>query len=159
MKKNIFISFLSIILLFAISCKKDIKLDKLDTVEVVKDTTEVVIEEKKPEVQKPKKKKKTTSKKKGNSNKSMRIPGTSWYTDNADSKKYIKDYERYVYNYKKAVNAHDMDSFIKLGKASSSLSKQYLSLMSKLPGDEIEKLSEYMKVKSNQIDELSKKMQ
>ncbi|WP_108867277.1 hypothetical protein [Aquimarina aquimarini] len=147
-------------LLLAGSCKKDPKADKLDVVEVVKDSTNVaveeVVEEKKPE--KPKKKKATKKKTVETKEKTTRIPGTSFSTDNSFAKKYIKDYERYVANYKKAVEANDMDSFLKLSDASSSLSKQYTRLISVLPGEEIEKLSKYMQVKSDQLTKLSEKM-
>ncbi len=164
MKKTILTTFLCLLLVSVISCKKDPKTDKLDAVEVVQDSTDVtieeVVEEKKPVV---KKKKKTTKKKKKKKKKTvvdgaMRIPGTSISTNNSYSKKYIRDYEKYVRNYKKAVEAHDMDSFLKLSSASSDLSRQYNRLMNILPGEEIEKLSEYMQLKSKQINELSSKM-
>ncbi len=161
MKKTILTTFLCLLLVSVISCKKDPKTDKLDAVEVVQDSTDVaieeVVEEKKPVV---KKKKKTTKKKKKKTvaDGAMRIPGTSISTNNSYSKKYIRDYEKYVRNYKKAVEAHDMDSFLKLSSASSDLSRQYNRLMNILPGEEIEKLSQYMQLKSKQINELSAKM-
>ena len=143
------------------SCKKDPKTDTLDVQETVQDSTEVaaeeVVEEKKPVV---KKKKKTTKKKKKVSpeDRTMRIPGTRLTTDNSYAKKYIRDYEKYVSNYRKAVEAHDMDSFLKLSDASSDLSRQYNRLINILPGEEIEKLSTYMQVKSKQLAALSAKM-
>ncbi len=157
--RTILITFLCIALGSIISCKKDPKSDKLEPVEVAKDSTEVVeevVEEKKPIT-----KKKTTTKKKKKSTTvdgAMRIPGTSESTNNSYVKKYIRDYEKYIANYKKAVDAQDMDSFLKLSSASSDLSRQYNRLMSILPGEEIEKLSNYMQVKSRQLAELSAKM-
>ncbi len=158
MKKNFLTAFICVLLIGVTSCKKDPKTDKLEVVEEVQDSTQIaveeVVEEKKPVV----KKKKTTKKKKDNVDKPLRIPGTSEKTNNSYSKKYIKDYEKYVANYKKAVEAHDMDSFLKLSSASSDLSRQYTRLMSILPGEEIEKLSKYMAVKSKQINALSEQM-
>ncbi|WP_109300059.1 hypothetical protein [Aquimarina sp. AU474] len=162
MKKTIVTTCICLLLATMISCKKDPKTDKLDVVETVQDSTAVaveeVVEEKKPVVKKKKKKKTTKKKKPTIDDKAMRIPGTFDTTENTHSKKFIKDYERYVANYKKAVKAHDMDSFLKLGDASSDLSRQYNRLMSILPGEEISKLSEYMQVKSKQINELSAQM-
>jgi hypothetical protein len=164
MKTPILIIFFCLVLVSVVSCKKESKTDNLDTVEIPRGDTSDFIEEvdEEPEV---KKKKKPTKKKKpakkGNAtddDKELRIPGTFDATDNSYSKKYIRDYERYVVNYKKAVEANDMDSFLKLSDASSDLSKQYTRLMNILPGEEIEKLSEYMQVKSEQLAELSSKM-
>ncbi len=168
MKKPILTIFLSVLLLSVFSCKKDPKTDNLDTVEFARgdtsDFVEEVEEEKKPEV---KKNKKTTKQKKSDldgkkdiekANKLIPIPGTSGYTKNSAAKKYIKDYEAYVANYKKAVEAHDMDSFLKLNEASSDLTKQYNSLMTKLSGEEIENISKYMQAKSKQLNALSAKM-
>lgn len=160
MKSPILTVFICLVLLCVFSCKKDPKSDKMYAVEVVEDSTnlavEEVIEEKKPVV---KKKKKSTKKKKANEDdKTMRIPGTFDSTDNSFSKKYIRDYERYMANYKKAVEASDMDSFLKLSDASSDLSRQYNRLMNILPGDEIGKLSEYMQVKSEELAKLSEQM-
>jgi len=174
MKNIIFPLFLVLMILSVASCKKDPKSDKekLKSVENPVDSTMVKDANKEVVVQKPtttKKKKKPTSSKKSSSTKTkkkskatvdgtMRIPGTSFSTDNSMSKKYIRDYESYVRNYKKAVDAKDMDSFLKLSDASSSLSRQYTRLISVLPGEEIEKLSTYMQVKSKQLDKLSSKL-
>ncbi|WP_103068655.1 hypothetical protein [Aquimarina sediminis] len=160
MKTPILTIFLSIMVLSVISCKKDPKSDKLEVVEeVVQDSTiviaEEVVEEKKPVV---KKKKKTTKKKSTTKDKTLRIPGTFDSTDNSYVKKYVRDYERYVSNYKKAVESNDMDSFLKLSDASSDLTRQYSRLMNILPGEEITKLSEYMQVKSEQLAKLSDSM-
>ncbi|WP_271766874.1 hypothetical protein [Aquimarina algiphila] len=168
MKKTILTIFLSAVLLSAFSCKKDPKSDTLDTVEVARgdtsDFVEEVDKEKEPEVEK---KKKPNKKKKSDldgkkdfekTNKLIPIPGTSGYTKNSAAKKYIKDYEKYVANYKKAVEAHDMESFLKLNEASSDLTKQYNSLMTKLSGEEIENISKYMQAKSKQLNALSAKM-
>jgi len=89
---------------------------------------------------------------------SMKIPGTSLSTNHGMAKKYIYDYENYVARYRKAVAAKDMDSFLRLSDASSSLSRQYTKLMSILPGEEIEKLSQYMDIKSKQLNQLSSQM-
>ncbi|WP_109852754.1 hypothetical protein [Aquimarina sp. AU58] len=160
MKTPILSIFLCLILLSVVSCKKDPKTDTVDPVEIPRGDTSNFIEEtekeKKPVV---KKKKKTTKDKKATEDdNTLHIPGIFDTTDNSYSKKYIKDYERYVENYKKAVEANDMDSFLKLSDASSDLSKQYNRLMNILPGEEIQKLSEYMQVKSEQLAELSSKM-
>ncbi|WP_106792135.1 hypothetical protein [Aquimarina sp. Aq78] len=163
MKTPIFTIFLCLALLSVVSCKKEVKTDTLEPVEVARGDTSDFIEEVDEESE-AKKKKKSTKKKKPakkestTDDKTLHIPGTFDTTDNTYSKKYIKDYERYVTNYKKAVEANDMDSFLKLSDASSDLSKQYNRLMNILPGEEIEKLSEYMQVKSEQLAELSSKM-
>lgn len=161
MKTPILSIFLCMILLSVVSCKKDPKTDNtLDPVEIPRGDTSDFIEEtqeeKKPVVKK--KKKITKDKKTTKDDNTLHIPGTFDTTDNSYSKKYIKDYERYVANYKKAVEANDMDSFLKLSDASNDLSKQYNRLMNILPGEEIQKLSEYMQVKSEQLAELSSKM-
>ncbi|TPN89247.1 hypothetical protein [Aquimarina algicola] len=167
MKKQILTVFVCVTLLLVSSCKKDPKSDNLEVVEKVQDSTQIVasetIEEEKPEPQKKKEKKKKDPERDGKkdferTSKLIPIPGTSDRTENADAKRYIRDYEKYVSNYKKAVEAKDMDSFLKLNDASSSLSKQYNELMTKLSGEEIEKMSKYMQVKSRQLAELSAKM-
>ncbi|MBP2832080.1 hypothetical protein J8281_07740 [Aquimarina sp. U1-2] len=170
MIKNIGIPFLStVVLLLFFSCKKDPKATNFEAVEYPVDSTYVEGENKgvviKNASTKKKKKSYTKKKKKNNTKRKtakddavIRIPGTFERTSNSYAKKYIKDYERYVANYKKAVEANDMDSFLKLSNASSDLSRQYNRLMSILPGEEIEKLSQYMEVKSKQINALSAKM-
>ncbi len=165
MKTPFVIVFLCAITLSISSCKKDPKIDKEEIVEISPDSTSVAVDETKIEEnleEKKKvasKKKKTKKKKKtSSSNKTMRIPGTFDTTDNSYSKKYIRDYERYVSNYKKAVESKDMDSFLKLSDASSDLTRQYNRIINILPGEEIEKLSEYMQIKSKQLNELSAKM-
>jgi hypothetical protein len=161
MKTPVLIISICLALSSVISCKKEVKTDSFDTVEVPRGDTSNFIEEV-DEESKVKKKKKSTKKnkptKKEGDDKILHIPGTFDETDNPHSKKYIRDYERYVANYKKAVEAKDMDSFLKLSDASSDLSRQYSKLMNILPGKEIEKLSEYMQVKSEQLAELSSKM-
>ncbi len=169
MKKTICIIFLSVLALLSVtSCKKDSRTNDFEAVEYPVDSTYIEGEDKgvviKNAVTKKKnkpaaKKKKTSTKKKTVKEEgTMRIPGTFERTNNSYSKKYIKDYERYVSNYKKAVEAHDMDSFLKLNSASNDLSRQYSRLMSILPGEEIEKLSKYMEVKTKQMNDLSAKM-
>ncbi len=166
MKKIFFVTLLAVTLLFAISCKKDPKTSNFEAVEYPVDSTYIEGEDKGVIIKNPAtkkkpvaKKKKTTAKKKTTEEDGvMRIPGTFERTNNSYSKKYIRDYEKYVSNYKKAVEAHDMDSFLKLNDASSDLSKQYTRLMSILPGEEIEKLSKYIEIKSKQINALSAKM-
>lgn len=158
MKKSILISLLCLIVLCVTACKKDPKMDQVNPEEIIQDSlkvaTEKVEEEKKPvEKKKPKKKKpKKDAKKK---NQPTSIPGTSLSTSNEDAKKYIKNYERYVSNYRKAVESKDTESFFKLSDESNALTQQYNQLMSKLPGEEIEKLSKYMQIKSDQLAELS----
>ncbi|MDH7446656.1 hypothetical protein [Aquimarina sp. 2201CG14-23] len=153
--RNIFLSSL-LCLLFAsiVSCKKDPKSDKLEVVEEVVDSTDVaeeVVEEKKPVVKKKKKKKKKP--------KTDIVPPGAPSFENTAARKYVRDYEAYVANYKKAVEAKaDMDAFLKLSEASSSLTKQYRTLISTLSGDEIEKMSKYIQKKSQQIDALNKQM-
>lgn len=163
MKKPILIISLCTVLLSIVSCKKDPKSDTPDTTveTVMPDSIRVAVSkeiEKEKKVIKKKKapveKKKPTEEDKG----IMRIPGTFDSTDNSYTKKYIKDYEKYIVDYKKAVEAKDMDSFLKLNDASSSLSKQFNRLMNILPSEEIQKVSEYMQVKSEQLAKLSEKM-
>ncbi len=159
MKNTILITFLSLIMLSFVSCKQDPKSDKLDAVETVKDSTSVAVEEVVEDVKPVVKKKKTPKKKKTvKVDKPMRIPGTSYSTKNVDAKSYIKNYERYVSNYRKAVTSQNTEAFFKLSDESNNLTKQYNRLMSKLPGEEIEKLSKYMQIKSQQLAELSAKM-
>lgn len=156
MKKTFLITLASFSVFLIASCNKDPKSDKKELKEAVTDTTQVVaVEEEKPiEPVKKKTTKKTTKPKK----KTVKLPaGMSSITDKA-AIKYIQDYERYVANYKKAVEANDMDSFLKLNEASSSLTKQYTALMTKLSGEDIEKISNYMQEKSKQIDALSAQM-
>ncbi|PKV50779.1 hypothetical protein ATE84_2845 [Aquimarina sp. MAR_2010_214] len=163
MKTPILTISLCLALLCIVSCKKETKTENFEAVEVARGDTSDFIEEVEEESEvkkkkKPTKKKKPAKKENATDDKALHIPGTFDTTNNSYSKKYIKDYERYVVNYKKAVEANDMDSFLKLSDASNDLSKQYNRLMSILPGEEIEKLSEYMQVKSEQLAELSSKM-
>lgn len=161
MRKTFLLALVGFIIIAIVSsCKGDPKSDKQELKEAVKDTTAVVaVEEEKPEKEpvksKPKKKK---SKPKPKKTQEIKLPkGMTSITDEA-AKKYIRDYERYVVNYKKAVDANDMDSFLKLNDASSSLSRQYNSLMSTLSGEDIEKISKYMQEKTVQLNKLSEKM-
>jgi len=187
MKKLIFLFSLLMFGFSSVSCKNEAKAEKeiqmedsLDAIIVnassnkkkeIEDeevTKEVEIEKhvkKKKEVAKKDKKeevakenKKDSEPKYGKDGGNMNIPGTSLSTNNGMAKKYIYDYEKYVVRYRKAVEAKDMDSFLRLSDASSALSKQYTRLMSILPGEEIEKLSRYMNVKSRQLDLLSSQM-
>lgn len=157
--KNILLStFLCLMFMFVASCKKDPKSDKVEVVEEVVDSTDVVevVEEKKPVVKK-KKKKKTTKKK--TKTEVIEVPAGAPSFSSVAARKYIRDYEAYVAKYKKAVESKaDMDSFLKLSKASSSLTKQYRELISTLPAGEIEKMSKYMQKKTKQIDALSRQM-
>ncbi len=153
--KNIF--FLCLFLLIMVSCKKDPKTDKLEVVEEIVDSTDVVAEEIVAEEPVAKKKKKPVAKKKPKDKKIAVPPGAPTFNSRA-ARKYIRDYEAYIANYKKAVKAKDMDSFLELNEASSSLTKQYRSLISTLSGEEIKKMSKYIQAKSKQIEELSKQM-
>ncbi len=155
--KNVFLtSFVCVLLMSAISCKKDPKSDTLEVKEELVDTTAVVedvVEEKKPIA----KKKKKETKKKPKKETIALPPGTPNFTS-VEARKYVRDYEAYVADYKKAVKSKDMDSFIELSEASSSLTRQYRILISKLSGEEMDKMSKYIQAKSKQIDELSKQM-
>ncbi|MDY8136368.1 hypothetical protein [Aquimarina sp. 2201CG5-10] len=153
MKKSILTTFLCFTLLSMISCKKDAKVEQPEVEEVVEDVpkiTETTEEE-------PVKKVKKTPKKKPKKKESDLPPGTPTFSD-AAAKKYVRDYEAYITKYKKAIKDDDMDALLELGKASSSLNQQYNSLISKLSGEEIEKLSKYVQTKSKQIGELTKDM-
>ncbi|WP_405206259.1 hypothetical protein [Aquimarina sp. LLG6339-5] len=155
--KNILLrSLLCLLLIFAVSCKKDPKSDKVEVIEEVVDSTDVVevIEEKKPVV---KKKKKSTKKKP--KKETIKLPAGAPSFSSIEAKKYIRDYEAYVSKYKKAVESKaDMDAFLKLSESSSSLTKQYRKLISTLPAGEIEKMSKYMQEKTKQIDALNRQM-
>ena len=144
-----------------LSCKSDPKTDKQDLKEAVEDTTEVVdvevdeiVEEKKPVKKKITKKKKTTTTKKETYKVSAGAPTFS----DAAARKYIIDYEKYVAAYKKAVEANDMESLVKLNDASKSLNQQYNALIEKLSAEELAKMSNYIQKKTQQLNELSEKM-
>ncbi|MGY3793140.1 hypothetical protein [Aquimarina sp. 433] len=155
MKNILLSSLLCLLLSFAVSCKKDPKEDKVEVVEEVVDSTDVVevVEEKKPVVKKkkkPKKKPKTEE---------IKLPAGAPSFDSQEAKKYIRDYEAYVAKYKKAVESKaDLDAFLKLSESSTSLTKQYRKLISTLPAEEMEKMSKYMQEKTKQIDALSRQM-
>ena len=125
MKSPLIITLLSILMMSFLSCKKDVKDERTDTVQTIpiSDTTRLRLEENVKErvvdQKKNKSEKKKASIKKDSKKNSavLHIPGTFETTENSFSKKYVKDYEEYVTNYKKAVNAKDMDSFLKLSKA------------------------------------------
>ncbi|WP_299253900.1 hypothetical protein [uncultured Aquimarina sp.] len=156
MKNIVLVSFLCLLLVSVTSCKKDLKSDKVEVVEEVVDSTDVVevVEEKKPVV----KKKKKTIKKKPKTNE-IKVPAGAPSFNSVAARKYVRDYEAYVAKYKKAVESKaDMDSFLKLSEASSSLTKQYRKLISTLPAGEIEKMSKYIQKKTKQIDALSRQM-
>ena len=144
------------------SCKSDPKTDKQDLKEAQVDTTEVVdieeekiVEEKKPVTKKitAKKKKATTPKKEA-----YKVPAGAPTFSDAAARKYIIDYEKYVAAYKKAVEANDMESFVKLNDASKSLNQQYNALIEKLSAEELAKMSNYIQEKTQQLNELSEKM-
>ncbi|MFC5045243.1 hypothetical protein ACFSTE_17035 [Aquimarina hainanensis] len=159
MKTSISSIALCLILLVAFSCKKDPKTDKVEQIETTQDTTavaeeEVVEKKKTPKPRKVTKKKKAVKKEE---KEEVKIAGVPTFTD-SQAKKYVRDYEAYIANYKKAVEAHDMDSFLKLNEASSNLSRQYSQLITKLSGEDIEKLSRYVQAKSAQVAKLAEKM-
>ncbi len=155
MKNIFFISFFLIFSIVVVSCNKDVKSSEgseiteevIDSIVVVDEVAEPIVEEVVKEKVKPKKKKVTQP----------TGPGIPLFSGD-EAKKYVREYERYVRNYKKAVEAKDMESFLNLNKASSSLSRQYNSLISKLPPEEIQKLSDYMQIKSKQLNKLSEQM-
>ncbi len=156
MKNIVLGSLLFLLLASVVSCKKDPKTDKEEIIEEVVDSTDVVevIEEKKPVV-----KKKKIPKKKKPKKKVIEVPPGAPTFESEVARKYVRDYEAYVTKYKKAVEAKaDMDSFLKLSEASSSLTRQYRKLISTLPAGEIEKMSKYMNEKAKQIDALNRQM-
>ncbi|MFD2561999.1 hypothetical protein [Aquimarina rubra] len=156
MKNIVLSSLLCLFLVSVASCKKDPKTDQVEVIEEVVDSTDVVevVEEKKPVV---KKKKKTTKKKKKAT--VIEVPAGAPSFKSTAARKYVRDYEAYVANYKKAVESKgDMDAFLKLSKSSSDLTNQYRKLISTLPADEMEKMSKYMQEKTKQIDALSRQM-
>ncbi|WP_299242462.1 hypothetical protein [uncultured Aquimarina sp.] len=158
MKNILLSSLLCLLLVSVVSCKKDPKSDKVEVVEEVADSTDVVevVEEKKPVVKKKKKKKTTKKKPKTNV---IEVPAGAPSFNSTAARKYVRDYEAYVSKYKKAVESKaDMDAFLKLSKSSSDLTNQYRKLISTLPAGEIEKMSKYMQEKTKQIDALSRQM-
>lgn len=168
MKNFIFGIFLCLFLSLIISCKNDPKPDQTETVEVAVDSIDVVeavveeeevVEKKKPVAKKEKetsKKKKTTTTKKPEK-KQITGPGIPSF-DSSLARTYVRNYETYIVNYKKAVNANDMDSFLKLSEASSDLTKQYNQLVSKLSSEDMQKLSKYMQAKTVQLNKISESM-
>ncbi|MBQ4822520.1 hypothetical protein [Aquimarina sp. MMG016] len=157
MKRIVLITFLNLAALLAVSCKKDPKTDKIEVKEEVQDTIPVMqVEDEKPSVKKVTKKKK--KKKKTTPKKVIKVPPGAPTFDDTEARRYVRDYEAYVAQYKKAVAANDMDSFLKLSDASSSLNRQYKSLITKLSSEEMDKMVKYMEKKTKQIDELTKKM-
>lgn len=110
----------------------------------------------KPVVTKKKKtRKKSTTKKK---EQKISVPPSAPSFDNTEARKYVRDYEAYVSNYRKAVKAKDMESFLELNEASNNLTKQYRNLINKLSAEEIDKMSKYMQENTKQIDQLSSQM-
>lgn len=163
MKKILLVILLGVI----IACQGDPKSDKLELKEAVEDTTAVAkVEEKKAKVKKVVKKKRRKSTKKKSSAVAVAtpkkveivVPSNMVEVEDAAARKYINDYENYVSSYKKAVDANDMDSFLKLSDASSNLTKQYQSMVSRLSEKDMELLSSYMLEKTKQLNELSKRM-
>ena len=149
-----------------VSCKQDPKTDKMELQEQVEDTLPAVVEpvvEEKPVVKKEKvvKKKKTKAQIKAESVKKLTLElkskGLPTFNE-TPAMIYIKNYEKYVADYRKAVEANDMDSFLKLSDASSALTRQYRTLLNSLEGEEVAKMSRYMQEKSKQIDALSANM-
>ncbi|WP_299439261.1 hypothetical protein [uncultured Aquimarina sp.] len=156
MKNILLSSFLCLLLVSAVSCKKDPKADKVEVIEEVADSTDVVevVEEKKPVVKKKKKPKKKKPK-----TEIIKVPPGAPTFESTAARKYVRDYEAYVAKYKKAVESKaDMEAFIKLSESSNSLTAQYRKLVATLPAGEIEKMSQYMQKKTKQIDALSRQM-
>lgn len=160
-KKVFFSCFLSL-LLFAVSCKKDPKSDKIEISEEVLDSTLVdstaIVEIEKPVVKKKKKetKKKTTKKK--TKTEIIAVPPGAPAFESVEARKYVRDYERYVANYKRAVEGNDLNAIIKLSDTGNGLIKQYKTVVSKLSKNELVKMNSYVESKSRQIKALAKKI-
>jgi len=154
------------LLLVLVSCKSEPKVDKeaIERAKAIQDSIEksklVVVEEpeKKKKVVKKKKKKKISKETIEVKQKVISLPAGTPNFKNIDARRYVLDYEAYVSQYRKAVEASDMDSFLKLSKASSSLNSQYKTLISKLSGEEVDMILSYMDKKTKQINELTNRM-
>lgn len=149
------------------SCKKDPKQDKEPIIEEVVDSTEIkeavipkLIEEEKVLEKKIVKKKneKTHDGDKKYSRTTNKIPLPPGAPDIQDQivRKYIRDYENYIVEYRKAVNSDDFDTFLKLSKTSSKLTDQYRSVVDRLSGDDVKMMSDYIKKKTKEIEEISR---
>lgn len=165
MKLNInYLFYGSLVIGFSFSCNQDPKIERIKNSELGLDTLQVentrasvsldtvpMVEKKEipKQISKPKAKPKPVAKK-------ISVPKGAPSFKSTAARRYVRDYEAYVANYRKAVKSQGMDELLKLDKASASLTKQYRELMTQLSPDELDKLSQYMKKKSKQIDELSR---
>ncbi len=77
---------------------------------------------------------------------------------NTKVQEYVDAYDAYVAEYKKAVESKDMTAFATLGQKGQELGTKAQEISSGLSASEVEKLNTYIMKKSEEIQELSKKL-
>ncbi|EZH72227.1 hypothetical protein ATO12_25165 [Aquimarina atlantica] len=133
--KKVILNLSLVIAILAVSCKNETKSDT----SVSKDEVEKV-EEKTEE---------NTSSKSAN--------GVPNFSDDK-VQEYVNSYEAYIEEYKKVVESKDMTAFASLGEKGQKLGQQAQEVMGNLSGEDVKKLNDYMQKKSEQLQELSKKL-
>lgn len=76
----------------------------------------------------------------------------------AKVQEYVDAYEAYLEEYKKAVESKDMTAFASLGQKGQELGSKAQEISGGLSASDAKKLNEYMLKKSEEIQELSKKL-
>ncbi|WP_074409214.1 MULTISPECIES: hypothetical protein [Aquimarina] len=133
--KKVILNLSLVIAILAVSCKNETKSDS----SVSKDEVEKV-EEKTEE--------KTSS---------QSANGVPNFNDDK-VQEYVNSYEAYIEEYKKIVESKDMTAFASLGEKGQKLGQQAQEVMGNLSGEDVKKLNDYMQKKSEQLQELSKKL-
>ncbi|WP_109097443.1 hypothetical protein [Aquimarina sp. AU58] len=133
--KKVILNLSLVIAILAVSCKNETKSDS----SVSKDEVEKV-EEKTEE---------NTSSQSAN--------GVPNFSDDK-VQEYVNSYEAYIEEYKKIVESKDMTAFASLGEKGQKLGQQAQEVMGNLSGEDVKKLNDYMQKKSEQLQELSKKL-
>ncbi len=77
---------------------------------------------------------------------------------NAKVQEYVDAYEAYIEEYRKAVESKDMTAFAALGQKGQELGTKAQEVSNGLSAGDAEKLNAYMLKKSEEIQELSKKL-
>ncbi|MFC5045537.1 hypothetical protein ACFSTE_18470 [Aquimarina hainanensis] len=136
MKKTVLNLALIVAVVFATSCKNEAKTENADT------TTEKVEETK--EEKKEEKKEETAA---------TNVPSFS----NEKVQEYVKAYEAYIAEYRKAAESKNVTALGALGEKGQELATKSQELTANLSGDDVQKFTEYMMAKGKELQELSNK--
>lgn len=78
--------------------------------------------------------------------------------DSKEVQEYVKAYDAYIEEYKKAAESKDMNAFAALGQKGQELATKSQELNGKISAEDAQRLGAYMAEKATLIQEYSKKM-